>query len=233
MFFTDLEATNKMDEKPFLEFNITKIKEVTITEIAKFHKTNFDVHKIVDNASSLKYTKEIKKIFEAQLVEPELDFIRFFTSRVYEGRQTEKVLMQFKDLVTKSINQFISEKVNDRLQNALSKEEEQQTVEFIEVEEETKVVTTEEELEAYKVVIAILRKKLPTARIAYRDTQSYFGILLDNNNRKPLCRLHFNGKTKYLGIINENKQEIKQKIESIDDIYNFDDVLLNTVEFYN
>lgn len=233
MFFTDLEATNKMDEKPFLEFNITKIKEATITEIAKFHKTNFDVKTIVDNASSLKYTKEIKKIFEQQLATPATDFIRFFTSKVYEGRQTEKVLEQFKDLVAKSINQFISEKVNDRLQNALSKEEEQQIVEVITLEEESKVVTTEEELEAYKVVVAILRKKIPTTRIAYRDTQSYFGVLLDNNNRKPLCRLHFNGKTKYLGIINENKQEVKEKIESIDDIYNFDDVLLKTIEFYN
>ena len=136
--------------------------------------------------------------------------------------------------MSKSINQFISEKVNDRLQNALTKEEEQQqTVENIVIEEESKIITTEEELEAYKVIIAILRKKLPVNRIAYRDTQSYFGILLDDNNRKLLCRLHFNGKNKYLGIINENKQEIKQKIETIDDIYNYDDVLLKTIEFYN
>jgi len=232
-FFTDIDATNKMDEKPFLEFDITKLKEATIIEITKFHKTNFDINKIVDNASSLKYSKEIKKIFDAQLLEPESDFIRFFTSKVYDGRQTEKVLEQFKELVVKSINQFITEKVNDRLQNALQKEEEQQITEIIEPEEENKIITTEEELEGYKVVVAILRKKVPTHRIAYRDTQSYFGILLDDNNRKPLCRLHFNGKNKYLGIINENKKEVKEKIESIDDIYNFDDVLLKTIEFYN
>ena len=30
-FYTDLEATNIMDEKPFLEFDITQIKENTIT----------------------------------------------------------------------------------------------------------------------------------------------------------------------------------------------------------
>ena len=233
-FYTDIDATNKMDEKPFLEFDITKLKEVTISEIAKFHKTNFDIKKIVDNASSLKYSKEIKKIFDTQLVEPESDFIRFFTSKVYDGRQTEKVLEQFKELVSKSINQFITEKVNDRLQNALQKEEEQQEVETIVLEEEeSKIITTEEELEAFKIITAILRKKIPSTRIAYRDTQSYFGVLLDDNNRKPICRLHFNGKNKYLGIINENKQEIKEKIETIDDIYDFDNVLLKTIEFYN
>ena len=232
-FYSDIDATNKMDEKPFLEFDITKIKENTITEITKFHKTNFDIKKIVDNASSLKYSKEIKKIFEKQLTDPASDFIRFFTSKIYEGRQTEKVLEQFKDLVSKSINQFITEKVNDRLHNALQKEEEQQVIENVEVVEESKIITTEEELEAYKVVVAILRKKIPSERIVYRDTQSYFGVLLDNNNRKPLCRFHFNGKSKYLGIINDKKQEIKQKIETIDDIYNFDEALLSTIEFYN
>ena len=52
-FYTDLEATNKMDERPFLEFNISQLKESSINEIAKFHKSNFDVEEIVDNASSM------------------------------------------------------------------------------------------------------------------------------------------------------------------------------------
>ena len=60
-FFTDLDDQNKMDEKPFLEFDITNLKENTINEIAKFHKANFDINNIVNNASSLKYIKEIKK----------------------------------------------------------------------------------------------------------------------------------------------------------------------------
>lgn len=233
-FFTDLEATNKMDEKPFLEFDITKLKEPTINEIVKFHKTKFDIDQIVNNASSLKYSKEIKKIFSSQLIEPENDFIRFFTSRVYSGRQTEKVLEQFKELVSKSINQFISERVNDRLQNALNKEEEKMVEEQKESEpkSESKIVTTEEEMEAYRIVKAILRRKIPLNRIAFRDTQSYFGILLDDNNRKPLCRLHLNGKTKYIGLFDVNKKEVRERIESIDDIYKLDTLLLRTVDYY-
>ncbi|RSC92260.1 type I restriction endonuclease [Tenacibaculum singaporense] len=233
-FFTDLEETNKMDEKPFLEFNITKLKESTINEVVKFHKTKFDVDQIVNNASSLKYSREIKKIFNAQLIEPESDFIRFFSSRVYSGRQTERVLEQFKELVSKSINQLISEKVNDRLHSALNKEEEKLAEESIEQEEknESKIVTTEEEMEAYRVVVAILRKEISVERIAFRDTQSYFGVLLDDNNRKPLCRFHFNGKTKYIGLFDANKKESREKIENINDIYKFDIVLLKTIKFY-
>lgn len=67
-------------------------------------------------------------------------------------------------------------------------------------------------------------------RVVCRDTQSYFGILLDDNNRKPICRLHFNGKTKYIGLLDESKNETRYSIEYLDDIYNYSDQLIQTVE---
>lgn len=233
-FYTDLEYANKMDEKPFLEFDITKMKENDIYEITKFHKSNFDIDKIVNNASSLKYTKEIKKCISKELNTPTHEFVRLFANKVYSGRLTEKVMEEFTELVHKAFNQTVSEKVNDRLNAALNKEAEQQQVDVLETEaEESKVITTEEELEGFRIVIAILRRKLPVDRIVHRDTQSYFGILLDDNNRKPLCRLHLNGGNKYLGLIDENKEENKELIQSIDDIYQFEEQLLKTIDFYD
>ncbi|MCL6296269.1 type I restriction endonuclease [Jejuia spongiicola] len=232
-FYTDLEQTNKMDEKPFLEFDITKIKDNEVHEILKFHKSNFDVNKIVNNASALKYTKEIKKCIAEELVNPRYDFTKLFANKVYSGRLTEKVMDEFTVLVHKAFNQTISEKVNDRLNSALNKEAEKQELDSIEVvEEESKVVTTEEELEGFRIVIAILRRKLDISRIVHRDTQSYFGILLDDNNRKPLCRLHLNASTKYLGIIGEDKNETREIIQSVDDIYQFEEQLLKTLGLY-
>jgi len=233
-FYTDLEHANKMDAKPFLEFDITKAKDNEIHEIAKFHKSNFDVNKIVNNASVLKYTKEIKKCITEELTAPTYDFVRLFANKVYDGRLTEKVMSEFTDLVHKAFNQTINERINDRLNSALNKEAENQQEESIEVNEEiSKIITTEEELEGYRIVVAILRRKLAISRIVYRDTQSYFGILLDDNNRKPLCRLHLNGGKKYIGLFTENKQETKVLIESIDDIYRFEEQLLNVVDMYN
>lgn len=231
-FFTDLEDANKMDEKPFLEFDITKLKETTIHEIAKFHKSNFDVNKIVDSASSLKYTKEIKKLIDQELISPSHNFVKLFANEVYAGRLTEKVMGEFTDLVSKAFTQTISDKVNDRLNAALNKEVENQKEELTEEVEVSKVVTTEEEIEGYRIVVAILRRKLPVSRIVFRDTQSYFGILLDDNNRKPLCRLHFNGGIKYLGIIDEDKNEARKPLNALEDIYQFEHELLRTVDFY-
>lgn len=232
-FFTDLDDQNKMDEKPFLEFDICNLKENTINEIAKFHKANFDVNNIVSNASSLKYIKEIKKQISTELENPSNEFTKLFANKVYTGRLTEKVVEEFKDLVQKSVNQFINDKINDRLNAALSKETiKQQDEEIISVEDDSKVVTTEEELDAYRIVVAILRRKLPVARIVHRDTQSYFGILLDDNNRKPLCRLHLNSGKKYISLFNNNKTEAKIAISSIDDIYQYEKELLETVALY-
>ncbi|RTY83627.1 restriction endonuclease [Flavobacterium sp. ZB4P23] len=232
-FYTDLDEKNKMDQKPFLEFDIINLKENSIIEIAKFHKSSFNVDHILNNASALKYTKEIKKEINDELENPSNDFIKLFANKVYAGRLTEKVMEEFKMLVQKAFNQFINEKINDRLNAALNKETIKQQEEKTEpIEEANKVVTSDEELEAYRIVVAILRRKIPVNRIVPRDTQSYFGILLDDNNRKPLCRLHLNGTKKYLGLFNENKIEIKHHIQSIDDIYQFEKELLETVGAY-
>ena len=114
----------------------------------------------------------------------------------------------------------------------MNKEAKQQQEEVQEPEEVSKIETTEEELEGFRIVVAILRRKLPVDRIIHRDTQSYFGILLDDNNRKPLCRLHLNTVTKYIGLIDEDKNERREIIETIDDIYTFEKDLLKTVENY-
>ena len=140
---------------------------------------------------------------------------------------------EFTEIVNKAFTQIISERVNDRLNAALNKEEEKQkTEEAVDNEPKSKVDTTEEEMEGYQIVVAILRRKLAKERIVHRDTQSYFGILLDDNNRKPLCRLHLNGGNKYISLFHEDKKESKVAIESIDDIYNYEKELLDTVTVY-
>ncbi len=233
-FYTDLEEPNKMDEKPFLEFDITNLKENLVKEIEKFHKNTFDVSKIVTNASTLKYTRELKNCIDAELQQPSAEFVRLFASKVYQGRLTAAVMDEFTEIVQKAFSQTISERVNDRLNQALYKEEETQKSEVVaEPEKTSKVVTTEEELEAFQIVLAMLRRKVDKERIVYRDTQSYFGILLDDNNRKPICRLHLNGGTKYISLFSENRKETKYELLTIDGIYDYEEAMLATVAYYD
>jgi hypothetical protein len=70
-------------------------------------------------------------------------------------------------------------------------------------------------------------------RVVHRDQQSYFGILLDDNNRKAICRLRFNSaKQKYLSLIGADKNEEKIPIDSVDDIYKYADRLRATAVGY-
>src|SRR5215471_14600870 len=46
-FYTDLVKTNVMDDKPFLEMNITDLRDNIVEEVKKFHKSYFDVGSIV------------------------------------------------------------------------------------------------------------------------------------------------------------------------------------------
>ncbi len=78
-----------------------------------------------------------------------------------------------------------------------------------------------EELEGYQIVKAIACGEVKPQRITHRDAKSYFAVLLDDNNRKPIARLHFNGRQKYLGLLDENKEETRHPIESLDEIYEY------------
>ena len=139
-------------------------------------------------------------------------------------------------MTKKAAQVLISDLITERLNTALNKEKEtsavQETVTVAE-EPESKLETTEEELEGFMIVKTILRQKIDIKRIAYRDAQSYFAILLDDNNRKTICRLYLNGNKKYFVVLDENKKEVKTEIQTLDDIFNFSDKLLEIVESYD
>jgi hypothetical protein len=239
--YTDLEEANKMDDKPFLELSLESINEGLANELKKFHRDKYDAENIVSTASDLKYSKEIRTLLANEMREPSDEFVKFFASRVYSGRITQKVVEQFKDLVARSAKQLLSEMINERLQNALNTETQIAAVAMptavaaeSPAEEDTKkgVQTTEEERDAFLILKAILRKVVPISRISERDTKSYFGVLLDDNNRKPICRLHFNSSNKYIGTFDADKNETKHLISSLDDIYQYEELLIASASRY-
>ncbi|MEI6346487.1 MAG: type I restriction endonuclease [Bacteroidota bacterium] len=237
-FYSDLVDANKMDEKPFLEFNISEIKDNQIEELKKFHKSYFDADSIINTASELKYTNELKQLLQQELNNPSPEFVKHFAKQVYPSMVTVKVLELFTNLTKKSVQQYISDLITERLKTALTKEDEvskeNEVKQSIELgsENESKVDTTVEELEGFMIIKSILRQKIDLKRISYRDAQSYFSILLDDNNRKPICRLYLNGNKKFLVVLDENKKEIKNEILSLDDLFSYSDLFFKILENY-
>jgi len=231
-FFTDLDAPNRMDDKPFLEVNILDLSEVAIYELQKLSKQNFDIDKIIASAGELKYTRQIKKLISEQLDNPSDEFVKLFASKVFDGILTPSRRDNFKELIKRSFRQAINERVKERFQAAMDGNVEPPESEAQEAGKEKLIETTAEELEGYYIVKSLLRDLVDPKRIVHRDTQSYMGILLDDNNRKPLARLHFNRQQKYLGIFDEKRNEERVPIKNINEIYQYADRLRRVFSFY-
>lgn len=60
-FHTDLVAPNKLDDRPFLTFDLSDLQGQLTSELNKFAKADFNVDGILQSAHRLKYTSAIKK----------------------------------------------------------------------------------------------------------------------------------------------------------------------------
>jgi hypothetical protein len=243
--FTDGDRPNVMDNKPFLVLDILDLDRTLVPEVAKLSKESFDVDSIVSAAEELKYVGQIRRLIASEFREPSDDGVRFFTSRVYEGKATQRVVEQFRGLVSKASAQFIADQVSDRLNNALSEDNHvvaapatepaspATTPDAEEKSEGDEIVTTDEEMDGFNIVRAILAKKLDPTRVFYRDGHVYFAILLDDNNRRPLVRLHLNGKSvKFISTFENGKSGERHNITSVVDLYKHADRLLTTLDKY-
>ena len=237
--YTDLEHPNMMDEKPFLEFNMLSFDESLAEELKKFSKSSFELTEILATASELKYTKEIKRILGDQWLVPSEEFTKFFAAKVYSGRMSQSTMQQFTQLTRTALHQFVNDRISDRLKSALVGEQivsapenpQLEQAESDQAADSQKIVTTDEEIQGYYIVKAILREVVEAERVTMRDVQSYCGILLDNSARRPICRLHFNTAQMYLGLFEEDKHEERVPINGIDDIYKYADRLKATVGY--
>lgn len=243
-FYADLEKPNIMDEKPFFTLDLNNLKDSNLKILEKFTKNGYNLESILDSAEGLKYIKAIKFEFEKEISDPSDEFVKMLVSKFFDKPLIASRLIVFKDYTRRALATFINESINSRLKNALNINESipsKDSDNLDQIDSNTnptdkvdKIQTTEEEIEGFQIVKAILREILPASRISNRDTQSYFGILLDNNNRKPICRLHFNSSTtKYIELFNNGKDSGEKKlIESVDDIYSYKNELLSTIKNY-
>lgn len=233
-FFTDLEESNKMDLSPFLEVNLLSLKDTQINEIKKFCKENFDSDKVFSTASELKYSGLIKDYLSKQLDNPSEDFVKHILYYVYEGQRTQKVVEKYQPLVKKAFTSFINEIVNQKITSALTPEEAEDEPDIKEEasQSESKIITTDEEIEAFYIIRGLLAEVIPVEDIVHRDTESYFGILYKDNNRKPICRINLDTKNKQILIPDKGKKFERIYIESLNDLYKYKKQLTDVVKRY-
>ncbi|WP_187335729.1 type I restriction endonuclease [Novosphingopyxis iocasae] len=213
-FYSDLEASNRMDQKPFYEFDLCKLRKTDYRNLAKFQKVGFDVDAIVETAESLQMEGAVIKALEAELTEPSADFVRLIASKVVDGRLTPGSKSAISRHIPNAFRAILRDRLNDRLSSAIDEGSDEEPASSSEIE------TTPDELEGFQLVRAICSDIVDPSRIHMRDAKSYCAILLDDNNRKPLARMWFNSETaRYVGTFDEDKVETKHPVQNVVEIY--------------
>lgn len=230
-FFTDLEQPNKMDERPFFEFNILDFKDHHVQELKKFTKAAFDLENILNTASDLKYTRAVGNVLNEWIDNPSEDFVKLVCGEVLNGKRfTPAIKEQFTQITIDAFNQLISEKITERLKMAM--DQPSGTRSLPTGQEPGEIITTAEEMDGFRIVRAILCEIVDPKRVVMRDAKSYCAILFDDNNRKPICRLRFNNPSKLSIGFFDDKEENIISIDDMFGIYKHADKLKKTTLAY-
>ncbi|PKC86873.1 hypothetical protein [Bifidobacterium longum] len=221
--------------------DLLDIDETILTELKKLTKPAFDIESIANSAEELKYVGALKRAVSDEFKEPSDDFVKLLAAHVYDGAFRQNVMDKFRPLVEKALKRFLSDQVNDRLKTALGADDikmsstgddstDSETAEDAAEADDDGIVTTEEEIAAYRIIKAIACSEVDPARITMRDAKNYCAVFLDDNNRKPVARLFFNTKQKYIGLFDEEKKCERHPIDDLNGIYAFAEEIRSEVQ---
>lgn len=229
-FYTDIDKQNIMDEKPFLVVNMQNLSDANIEQLKKFHKSNYNEKEIFSVANELKYMTEIKSILQKEISNPSSSFVEYFVRKVYSGRVYPSVIEQFSPFVKKSFSNVINDIIQDRLNTAIKNEEQQTEITSQEdkaEEEDNGMVTTQEELDAFEIVKAVLAEKYDVSELCHTAFKSYFLIYYAKEQYWWVCRLSLKQYSKAIifpdKVHSGNYERVN--LSGINDLYNLKDKL--------
>lgn len=224
-FYSDLDAANRMDEKPFFEFDLRQLRKSDIRAVSKFQRSDFDVGQIVETAASLQMEGAVTKAIQAEMESPSSDFVKLIAKHVTDRNLTSGLRAAVARHIPNAFSAIVRDRLNERLSSAMSDADDVDPASTSEIE------TTEDELEGFRILTAICSELVATERVVMRDSKSYCAVLLDDNNRKPIARLRFNSPTtRHLGTFDAAKNEVLNPVTEVRDIYKYKKLILERIE---
>jgi hypothetical protein len=226
-FYSDIDQPNKMDDKPFFTMSLETVRKQDLKTLESFTKGIFDIDKIVREAGSLKLQSLVYKELQAEFQQPSDEFIRLIAARVQPGgRFTAGIKELLTPIVINSVSALVRDRVNERLTSALTASNPPDDAADENSSDPEATFTTEEEIAGFQIIRAIAARAVDPKRVMMRDAKSYCAILLDDNNRKTIARLHFNSPTaRYLGTFT-SKEEKREPVKDPIDIYKHEAAIL-------
>lgn len=214
--FADVETAGEMDAEPYCFANASFLTDDDEQALALLAKENFSPEGIRQPAQRHKQELEWQWRADAFVWAPsaQSELYRIAELRGESERQREVSLL--------------NDKITERIHVAV----ETIALHGGSANTDDDIQTTGDELDAYSMVKGMLHGVIAPSRVDFRDRITYASVLIDNNNRKPICRFHFNGRQKYLGTFDAEKKESRHAIDSVDDIIGHAAALRRTARRY-
>lgn len=187
LFFSDRERDNIMDDKPFMEIDLLSFNEQLFPELQRISKETLDIDGLLRSADGLQIFREFMREFSAEMENPSDDLVRFFVAKFYDGRLTAKAMEFFSPIFPQVVAGYLDERLNQRLEFSKKAPE---AVRALADEKDSGAVTTNTETWGLVILRTLLHQIVDASRINMRDAKSYCAILLDDNNRKTICRFY-------------------------------------------
>jgi len=223
-FFTDADKSNMMDDRPFFTFDLDNYRKSDLRSLAAFERSDFDLDRIISHAGALRLQSEVQAELRKEFEEPSDEFVKLVAGRLHNGRLTEAVREKFRAAIAQSVSSLIRDGVNERLESAISRGDPDEN--DAQPEMASDIETTQEEIDGFNIIRAICAQKVSPERIVMRDAKSYCAVLLDDNNRRTIARMHFNSATaRHLGLF-EGKEEARHGVDQPMDIYQHSKAIL-------
>ena len=192
-FFTDLSNKNIMDSEPFLTVDVTMLNENDMAQLYQFRHDKFQPDALRSLAEESIYLTAFTESITESLKEVDLDFVRYVAGRANIQRQfTQRYLESIRHIVKQAVQNTVSSMVVSGLSAPkvqeeaapIEKEQEDPTEPIIDPEN-NKIVTTYAERRLFDLVKSILPDD---ASIEAKDTESYFGVLVDGKSNRWILR---------------------------------------------
>ena len=178
---------NKLNETPFLKFDITDYSRADLQDLAQFHLQLFDVNKISSNAEEKYFLADFDIALAKTLYPATPELNKLIYKNMGGGRLTEKISDRIHELV-----------------NSISLQEAVEQIKVIEGKNsKSGVYTTSSEINAFQIVKTILAmhskiKNDNLDRVNYYDKKGFFAVVVDNMPSKEICRFIINDYSKKL-----------------------------------
>ena len=232
-FFTDLENQNKLDVVPFLDFNLLNMRRDRIEELKNFRKENFNVARISDSASTLKYQSTFTQMLTEQFENPSDEFVRFFLQGVYSGVRTQTVVDRFRPILKNSMQEFISDTVNAKIKSAFSSQPTPAPAPAIQPQPPGEPSEPSDvELNAFYYLRDQIKDYVNPKDITYKKTESYTAILYQGNTRKWICRLIITNSQISIILPSQDKREMRFYVANFYELDNYTRYMLSVLARY-